>query len=36
LCRRIKAHLTDGWDQGIVAGFDYFYQMGHTPVSRSI
>jgi len=36
LCRRIKAHLSDAWDQGIEAGFDYFYQMGQTPVSRSI
>jgi hypothetical protein len=36
LCRRIKVHLTDAWDQGIVAGFDYLYQMGQTPVSRAI
>ena len=36
LCRRIKAYLTDAWDQGVVAGFDYLYQMGQTPVSRLI
>jgi len=36
LLRKIKAHLTDTWSQGVVAGFDYLCQMGQTPVSRAI
>lgn len=36
LCRKIKAHLTDAWNQGVVAGFDRLYQMGQIPVSRAI
>ena len=36
LCKRIKAYLTDTWHQGVVAGFDYFLQLGQIPVSRNI
>ena len=36
LCRKIKAHLTDGWSQGVVAGFDRLWKMGQIPVSRAI
>jgi len=36
LLRKIKAHLTDAWSQGSVAGFDRLLQMGQTPVSRAI
>jgi predicted RNA-binding Zn-ribbon protein involved in translation (DUF1610 family) len=36
LCRKIKAHLTDAWSQGIVAGFDRLCRMGQIPVSRAI
>ena len=36
LVKRIKAYLTDVWQQGILAGFDYFLRSGQIPVSRSI
>jgi len=36
LRKRIKAYLTDMWSHGIVTGFDYLLQLGHTPVSRTI
>jgi hypothetical protein len=36
LRRKIKAHLTDAWSQGLVAGFDHLLQMGQIPVSRAI
>jgi hypothetical protein len=36
LIRRIRAHLTNSWDQGPVAGFDRLLRMGQIPVSRSI
>ncbi len=36
LIKRIKAHLTDAWQQGVLAGFDYFLKSGQAPVSRSI
>ena len=36
LLRRIKAHLTDTWDGGVMAGFDRLSQMGQIPVSRVI
>jgi hypothetical protein len=36
LVKRIKAYLTDTWDKGVVAGFDYFLVKGHVPVSRAI
>lgn len=36
LVKRIKAHLTDAWGQGVLAGFDYFVRSGRIPVSRSI
>jgi len=36
LCRKIKAHLTNAWDQGVLAGFDRLYRMGQIPVSRAI
>ena len=36
LCRKITAHLTNAWSQGIVAGFDRLWQMGQIPVSRAI
>lgn len=36
LCKRIKAYLTNTWRQGIVAAFDYLWQLGQIPVSRSI
>ena len=35
LCRKIKAHLTDVWDKGILAGFDELIGKGIIPVSRS-
>jgi hypothetical protein len=34
--KRITAYLTDAWQQGVVAGFDYLLKSGQTPVSRSI
>ena len=34
--RRIKAHLTDVWDNGVLAAFDYLVAKGLIPVSRSI
>jgi len=36
LHKRIKAYLTDTWQQGVVAGFDYLLQLGQIPVSRTI
>ena len=36
LCRKIKAHLTDAWSQGVVAGFDRLCRIGQIPVSRAI
>ncbi|MCD6585126.1 MAG: hypothetical protein J7K96_05120 [Desulfobacteraceae bacterium] len=36
LRKRIKAYLTDAWQQGVLAGFDYFLKSGQIPVSRSI
>ena len=36
LCKKIKAHLTDAWDQGVLAGFDRLCRMGQIPVSRAI
>jgi len=36
LLRGIKAYLTDGWSQGVLAGFDCLYKMGRVPVSRAI
>ena len=36
LIKRIKAYLTDAWQQGGLAGFDYFLKSGQIPVSRSI
>jgi hypothetical protein len=36
LKKKITAYLTDAWQQGILAGFDYFLKSGQTPVSRSI
>jgi len=36
LRKRIKAYLTDTWDQGVVAAFDFFEQLGQIPVSRSV
>jgi hypothetical protein len=36
LCRKIKAHLTDTWDKGVLAAFDYLVSKGLVPVSRSI
>ena len=36
LCKRIKAYLTDTWDLGAVAAFDYLLLKGQTPVSRAI
>ena len=36
LLKKVKAHLTDAWSQGSVAGFDRLLQMGQIPVSRSI
>lgn len=36
LCRKVKAHLTDAWGQGVAAGFDRLCQMGQIPVSRAI
>jgi hypothetical protein len=36
LKKRIKAYLTDTFQQGMVAGFDYFVKRNQLPVSRSI
>jgi hypothetical protein len=36
LKKRIKAYLTDTWQQGMVAGFDYFVKHNQVPASRSI
>ena len=36
LCKRIKAYLTDTWNRGAVAAFDYLLIKGHIPVSRAI
>jgi len=36
VCKRIKAYLTDTWDLGAVAAFDYLLIKGHIPVSRVI
>ena len=36
LGRKIKAHLTDVWDKGILAAFDYLLGKGIVPVSRFI
>jgi hypothetical protein len=36
LIRKIKAHLTDTWNQGILAAFDDLVNKGLVPVSRSI
>lgn len=36
LRRRIKVHLTDVWDQGIMAGFDHLLGLGQIPVSRAM
>ena len=36
LCRKIKAHLTNTWSQGVVEGFDRLWKMGQIPVSRAI
>jgi hypothetical protein len=36
VCKRIKAYLTDAWQYGVLAGFDYLLQSGQIPVSRSI
>ncbi len=36
LTRKMKAHLTDAWDKGVLAAFDYLVDKGLVPVSRSI
>ena len=36
LRRRIRALLTEKWDRGEIAAFDYFVSQGQTPVSSSI
>jgi hypothetical protein len=36
LARKMKAHLTDVWDKGVLAAFDYLIDRGLVPVSRSI
>jgi len=36
LRKSIHAYLTDTWRYGIVAGFDYLFQLGQVPVSRAI
>lgn len=36
LAKKIKAHLTNTWQQGVVAAFDFFRQSDQIPVSRSI
>ena len=36
LVRKIKARLTDTWNQGILAAFDELVERGLVPVSRSI
>jgi len=36
LKRRIKAILSDTWNSGTLAAYDYLISIGHTPVSSSI
>ena len=36
LCKKIKAYLSDTWNQGAVLAFDYLKQNGQIPVSRAI
>jgi len=36
LKKQIKARLSDTWDKGITAAFDYLASVGQTPVSSSI
>jgi hypothetical protein len=36
LYKKIKAYLTDTWDQGMAIAFDHFVNKGQIPVSRSI
>jgi len=36
LKKQIKARLSDTWDNGILAAFDYLLSFGQTPVSSSI
>jgi hypothetical protein len=36
LGKRIKAYLTDTWDLGAMAAFDYLLMRGQIPVSRAI
>jgi predicted RNA-binding Zn-ribbon protein involved in translation (DUF1610 family) len=36
LKKNIAAYLTNSWDKGIMAAFDYFHKKDKTPVSSSI
>jgi len=36
VCKRIKAYLTDAWQNGVLAGFDCLLQLGQIPPSRFI
>jgi hypothetical protein len=36
LIKQMKVRLTDVWDKGILAAFDYLTISGVVPVSRSI
>jgi len=36
LRRRIRALLTEKWDQGAIAAFDYLVSIGQTPISSSM
>ncbi len=36
LQRRIKAYLSDIWNQGLLKAFDHFMTLGHVPVTRNI
>ena len=36
LGKKIRAYLTDTWQEGVVAGFEYLLKLGQIPVSRTI
>jgi hypothetical protein len=36
LKKQTKAFLSDTWEKGFLAAFDYLLSIGHVPVSSSI
>ena len=36
LLKRIRVYLTDTWCYGVAAGFDYLFELGQTPINRTI